>query len=95
MLSKQSIRKEHTIYLNDVLMTKEEIIEISKDFNEKEELHFRKMLQQGGSLKIKGNKFKISRRSTSINKEIVNNESSEEAAKPHSEQKIGNEDPTK
>ena len=35
MLSKQSIRKEHTIYLNDVLMTKEEIIEISKDFNEK------------------------------------------------------------
>ena len=59
MLSKQSIRKEHTIYLNEVKMTKEEIIEISKDFNEKEEKHFRKMLQQGGSLKIKGNKFKI------------------------------------
>ena len=57
MLSKQSIRKEHTIYLNEVKMTKEEIIEISKDFNEKEEKHFRKMLQQGGSLKIKGNKF--------------------------------------
>ena len=36
MLSKQSIRKEHTIYLNEVKMTKEEIIEISKDFNEKE-----------------------------------------------------------
>ena len=52
MLSKQSIRKEHTIYLNEVKMTKEEIIEISKDFNEKEEKHFRKMLQQGGSLKI-------------------------------------------
>ena len=59
MLSKQSIRKEHTIYLNEVLMTKEEIIEISKDFNEKEEQHFRKMLQQGGSLKIKDNNFKI------------------------------------
>jgi len=59
MLSKQSIRKEHTIYLNEVLMTKEEIIEISRDFNEKEEKHFRKMLQQGGSLKIKDNNFRI------------------------------------
>ena len=61
MLSKQSIRKEHTIYLNEVKMTKEEIIEISKDFNEKEELHFRKMLQQGGSLKIKDNNFRINK----------------------------------
>ena len=61
MLSKQSIRKEHTIYLNEVLMTKEEIIEISKDFNEREEQHFRKMLQQGGSLKIKDNNFRINK----------------------------------
>jgi hypothetical protein len=37
MLSKQSIRKEHTIYLNDVKMSKEEIIEISKNFSEIEE----------------------------------------------------------
>tara|TARA_B100001115_G_C15716633_1_gene348287 strand:- start:289 stop:549 length:261 start_codon:yes stop_codon:yes gene_type:complete len=59
MLSKQSIRKEHTIYLNNVQMTKEEILEISKGFNEKEEQHFRKMLKQGGSLKIKDNNFKI------------------------------------
>ena len=72
MLSKQSIRKEHTIYLNDVLMTKEEIIEISKDFNEKEEKHFRKMLQQGGSLKIKGNKFKINNDDTCMVKDNCN-----------------------
>ena len=80
MLSKQSIRKEHTIYLNDVLMTKEEIIEISKDFNEKEEKHFRKMLQQGGSLKIKGNKFKIDKYEY---KQRNSKNEFEEAAKPH------------
>ena len=80
MLSKQSIRKEHTIYLNDVLMTKEEIIEISRDFNEKEEKHFRKMLQQGGSLKIKGNKFKINKYEY---KQRNSKGEFEEAAKPH------------
>ena len=80
MLSKQSIRKEHTIYLNDVQMTKEEIIEISKDFNEKEEKHFRKMLQQGGSLKIKGNKFKINKYEY---KQRNSKGEFEEAAKPH------------
>ena len=80
MLSKQSIRKEHTIYLNDVLMTKEAIIEISKDFNEKEEQHFRKMLQQGGSLKIKGNKFKIDKYEY---KQRNSKNEFEEAAKPH------------
>ena len=43
MLSKQSIRKEHTIFLNRVEMSKDEIIEISKDFTENEEQRFRKM----------------------------------------------------
>ena len=80
MLSKQSIRKEHTIYLNEGKMTKEEIIEISKDFNEKEEKHFRKMLQQGGSLKIKGNKFKINKYEY---KQRNSKGEYEEAAKPH------------
>lgn len=59
MLSKQSIRKEHTIYFNDVKMSKEEMIEISRDFTEAETKHFKKMLQQGGTLKIKGKKYKI------------------------------------
>jgi len=61
MLKKQSIRKEHTIYLGGVKMEKEEIIEISKDFTEKELLRFKKMLQQGGSIKIKGLSYNIIR----------------------------------
>ena len=61
MLKKQSIRKEHTIYLGGVKMKKEEIIEISKDFIEKELLRFKKMLQQGGSIKIKGLSYNIIR----------------------------------
>jgi len=61
MLKKQSIRKEHTIYLGGVKMEKEEIIEISKDFTEKELLRFKKMLQQGGSIKVKGLSYDIIR----------------------------------
>ena len=80
MLSKQSIRKEHTILLNNVQMTKEEIIEISKNFNEKEELHFRKMLKQGGKLKIKNLEFEIQR---TENKYRNSKGEYESAAKPH------------
>ena len=46
MLSKQSIRKDHTIYLNGEVIEKNDMIEISKEFTDKEEKHFRKMLQQ-------------------------------------------------
>jgi len=53
MLSKQSIRKEHFIYLNGELLEKDEMIEISEEFTEIEEQHFRKMLQQGGKIKFK------------------------------------------
>ena len=80
MLSKQSIRKEHTIYLNNVQMTKEEIIEISRDFNEKEELHFRKMLKQGGKLKIKNQLFEIKKYEY---KQRNSKGEFETAAKPH------------
>jgi hypothetical protein len=61
MLSKQSIRKEVSIYLNGVLLEKEEMIEISKEFTEKEEARFRKMIQQGGKLKVQGNSYEIIR----------------------------------
>ena len=40
-------------------MSKDEIIEISKDFTEPEEQRFRKMLQQGGKISIQGKKFEI------------------------------------
>ena len=59
MLSKQSIRKEVTIYFNKELISKNEMIEISKNFTEKEEQHFRKMLQQGGKIRVQGNLFEI------------------------------------
>jgi len=61
MLSKQSIRKEVSIYLNGKLLEKEEMIEISKSFTEKEEARFRKMIQQGGKIKVKSNLYEIKR----------------------------------
>jgi len=61
MLSKQSIRKEVSIYLNGELLEKEEIIEISKEFTEKEESRFRKMIKQGGKIKVGDNVYEIKR----------------------------------
>ena len=61
MLSKQSIRKEVTIYFNNIKIDKAEMIEISKDFTEKEIKHFKKMLQQGGKIRVQGNLFVIKR----------------------------------
>ena len=61
MLSKQSIRKEVTIYFEGEIVSKEEMIEISKDFSEKELQHFRKILQQGGKIRVQGNLFEIRR----------------------------------
>jgi len=64
MLSKQSIRKNHTIFYNGELVEKDVVIELSKDFSETEIKRFKKMLQQGGSIKVKGNTFKIIREDT-------------------------------
>ena len=61
MLSKQSIRKEVSIYLNGKLLEKEEMIEISKEFTEKEEARFRKMIKQGGKIKVDNNLYEIKR----------------------------------
>ena len=61
MLSKQSIRKEHAIYLNGELLEKDEMIEISEEFTEQEEQRFRKMLKQGDKIKIQGNVYEIKR----------------------------------
>ncbi len=80
MLSKQSIRKEHTIFLNRVEMSKDEIIEISKDFNENEEQRFRKMLKQGGTFTIQGKEFEVKR---TENKWRNSKGEYESAAKPH------------
>lgn len=59
MLSKQSIRKEHTIYKDGVLLTKDEMVEISKGFSDIELKRFKKMLQQGGKITLHGECFDI------------------------------------
>ena len=59
MLSKQSIRGNVKILLDDEVLTKDQILEFNKKWSEKEELLFRKMLKQGGIIRIQGKKFKI------------------------------------
>ena len=59
MLSKQSIRGNVKIFLEDELLNKDQVLEFSKEWSEKEELLFRKMLKQGGIIRIQGKKFKI------------------------------------
>jgi hypothetical protein len=59
MLSKQSIRGNVKILLDDEVLTKDQILEFNKEWSEKEELLFRKMLKQGGIIRIQGKKFEI------------------------------------
>ena len=58
-LSKQSLRKGVHVMMNGKLATKEELIEMSKEWSEKREVFFRKMLQQGGTFKFDGIEFEI------------------------------------
>tara|TARA_R110000803_G_C11729397_1_gene289438 strand:- start:272 stop:496 length:225 start_codon:yes stop_codon:yes gene_type:complete len=60
-LKKQSIRSTQKIYLNGNPLPSEkiEIISLSESWTEKEETIFRKILQQGGNLRIQGNHFKV------------------------------------
>jgi hypothetical protein len=67
-LTPQSIRNNVFIELNDEYIKKEHVIELSKNWNDKQISYFRKMLKQGGSLKINGNSFKIT-----INDNIILN----------------------
>ena len=59
-LTPQSIRSNIIIKLNGEYVRKEEIINLSKDWNDRQITFFRKMLQQGGNLRILGNLFEIS-----------------------------------
>tara|TARA_R110002051_G_scaffold291444_1_gene355418 strand:+ start:365 stop:562 length:198 start_codon:yes stop_codon:yes gene_type:complete len=61
MLKKQSIRSNMTISRNGKIINKDEMIEISQDFTELEEAKFRKMLQQGGTIKMRGSIYEIKR----------------------------------
>ena len=52
MLKKQSIRKGTIIKLNGVVLEKDEVIELSKDFSLSKEKFFRLILSQGGKMNI-------------------------------------------
>jgi hypothetical protein len=59
-LTPQSIRSNIIIKVNGEYVKKEKIITLSQDWNDRQLTFFRKMLQQGGSLRILGNLFEIS-----------------------------------
>mgnify|MGYP000377176312 FL=1 len=58
-LTPQSIRSNVIIKLNGEYVRKEKIIELSKDWNDRQITFFKKMTQQGGKLRILGNRFEI------------------------------------
>lgn len=58
-LKKQTLRKSSTVYINDRLAEKDELIALSETWSEREETLFRKMLKQGGKFKIQENQFRI------------------------------------
>ena len=66
-LKPQSIRKDTTVYLNEELVEKAIIIELSESWSEREEKLFRKMLQQGGKFKLQGNSFRIVKQEKIVN----------------------------
>ena len=58
-LKPQSIRNNVKITWNDEPISKQEIIDMSSLWNENQITFFKKMLKQGGTVKINKNKFKI------------------------------------
>ena len=59
MLSKQSLRSNVQVFINDELATKEQLISLSESWTDNEEALFRKLLKQGGRFKIRGQHYKI------------------------------------
>ena len=58
-LIKQSLRAGVHVMMNGKLATKEELIKLSKDWTEKREIFFRKMLHQGGKFQMEGINYEI------------------------------------
>jgi hypothetical protein len=53
-LKSQSIRKNIVIKFNSKEVTKQEVLDFSKDWNEKQETFFKKMLKVGGEFSMMG-----------------------------------------
>ena len=58
-LTKQSIRKNISILVNNEKITKEELITLSEEWSEIQESFFKKMVKQGGKFKVNGVNFSI------------------------------------
>jgi len=58
-LSKQAIRSGVHVLIENELQNKEDLIKLSETWTEKQEVFFRKMLQQGGKFKMNGDSFEI------------------------------------
>jgi hypothetical protein len=67
MLKPQSIRKGVTILLNGKEIIKQEIIDLSVDWNNSQTSFFKKLLKQGGETKINGNRIKVIPQETVVN----------------------------
>ena len=60
MLNKQSNRGKVKIFMDTLhIEDKEVIIKESENWNESQEILFKKMLQQGGSFTLKGKQYKV------------------------------------
>jgi hypothetical protein len=59
MIKPQSIRKGVNIYLNRVLVEKQTIIELSKEWTSTQEILFKRLLKEGGEINIKGVNIKV------------------------------------
>ena len=59
MLSKQSLRGNIRILVDDELVTKDQLISMSKKWTENQEILFRKLLEQGGKFRMMGKSFTI------------------------------------
>ena len=66
-LTLQSIRNNVQIKMNGEYVRKEKVISLSELWNEKQVSYFKKMIQQGGALKINGDKFEITIQETIVN----------------------------
>ena len=53
-LTSQAIRKGVIIKFNNKKVTKQEVLDFSKDWDEKQELFFRKILKAGGRFSMNG-----------------------------------------
>ena len=58
-LTPQSIRNNVRITWNGEPISKQEIIDMSVYWNEKQITYFKKIVKQGGTFKINNNKFKV------------------------------------